>query len=354
MVLAALYAVMAVERRGLGRLDVRPPWLLDAALALAALVVLGLGLFRGVAAWLPAITVLPALAYLAQAPRRARLALRVLVPLAILQMLHVYPVPGAQKSWALVVMCAPCVVALWAGLRGLPAWPTTTRASRVLAGGALCVVVVVAAGQWPGKAWHDYLDARPLRLRGTRFIRLPVDEASLLQDLTDVIRRRCDTFYAAPGFAGLYVFTGLPTPTGQLANLAGVLDAREQRDIASQLGALEEQGRRVCIVRDQSYFRQWLDSSYGTGPLGVAVARYQRTVDRVGRYTISRYGRPPAKPKGGADVCVVAPDPSARDRVAPTGARARGTRPGGGSVRRSSRAATLRSRHRAPRRLPMR
>jgi 4-amino-4-deoxy-L-arabinose transferase-like glycosyltransferase len=292
--LAVLYAVMAVRRRGLERLAVQPPWLLDAALALAALIVLGLGLFGGVAAWLPAIAVLPALAYLAHAPRRARLALRVLVPVAILQMLHVYPVPGAQKSWALVAICAPCVIALWAGVRALPAWRATTRAARVLTGGALCVVLVIAAGPRPDEAWRDYLDARPLRLPGTHLIRLSAHDVVELRELVDVIRNRCDAFYSAPGFAGLYILTGLPAPTGQLANFPGVLNEREQRDLASQLHALEQQGARVCIVRHERDFRGWLRSSYGNGPLGEAVARYQRRVGRVNLYTVSRLGPAPA------------------------------------------------------------
>src|SRR5205814_412553 len=91
------------------------PWLLNVALGLAGLYVLGLGLLQGsfsILNWLPSIALIPALALLADAPPRIRLGLRFLVPVAILQVLHSYPVVGSQRVWGLVAICVPCVIAM--------------------------------------------------------------------------------------------------------------------------------------------------------------------------------------------------------------------------------------------------
>jgi hypothetical protein len=287
--LAALALVIAVRRRRPRFLDGSPPWLFDVALAVAGLAVLGLGLFGGIGGWLPAIVVLPCLAWLAGSQRKVRLALRFLVPLAILQLLHIYPVPGAQLSWGLVTMCVPCVVALWAGLRPLPFWRSTTPWMRVVAVGVLCVIGVAVADLWPATVWRDYRDATPLSLRGTGFIRIQPWHAQSLQSLARFVHKHCDTFYSAPGIASLYIYADVPAPTGQLANFPGVLDEREQRDIAQQLAGLDAH-ERVCIVRSVRGFPAWQASSYGNGPLGRAIAPYQDQIGKVGGFTVSLRG----------------------------------------------------------------
>lgn len=287
--LVGLFAVIA-RRQGRLWVDRRPLWLTAAALPVTGLLVLGLGLYGGPAAWLPAIVLLPAIAWLADYPRKVRLAFRFLVPLAILQMMHAYPVAGSQLAWGLVSMCVPCAIAIGAGLRRLAPWRNATVGTRVIAVGALCAVLSVTAAEWPLKSWHDYLKATPLDLPGARLIRVEPSLASTLQQLTQVVRKHCDTFYSTPGFDILYFYTQLPEPTGQLANWPGVLSVREQRDIAFSLGVLEHEHRRVCIVRDDHTYSRWKDSSYVHEPLGAAVAPFRRKVAHVDHYTVFRYG----------------------------------------------------------------
>jgi hypothetical protein len=296
--LVGLFAVIA-RRQGRLWVDRRPVWLTAAALPITGLIVLGLGLYGGPAAWLPAIVLLPAIAWLADYPRKVRLALRFLVPLAILQMMHAYPVAGSQRAWGLVTMCVPCAIAVGAGLQRLAPWRSTTVWTRAIAVGALCALIAVTAGEWPLKTWHDYVKATPLDLPGARLIRIDESVATTLQRLTKVVRKNCDTFYSTPGFDILYFYTQLPEPTGQLANWPGVLSVREQRDIAYQLRALERKHRRVCIVRDDKTYSRWQKSSYAKEPLGRAVAPFQRKVAQVDHYTVLKYGRASrAKPHG--------------------------------------------------------
>ncbi len=289
LTLVGAYLVMA-RRRGLLATSV-PPAFWNGGLAVVGASVLGLGLFGGTASWMPAIALLPMLAFLADVPRRVRIALRFLVPFAVLQMLHAYPVAGSQLAWGLVAMCVPCVIALGAGLKPLALWRATHAPARAIAVGALCVMIIATIGIWPVELWNNYLDAKALDLRGARLVRIDARSKQRLDDLTRVVRDHCDTFYSAPGLDSLYVFTGLPTPTGMLANWPGVLNEREQRELAQQLADLDA-NERVCIVRNVRSFRSWKASSYGRGPLGRAIAPYRRQVGNVEGFTVSLLGRP--------------------------------------------------------------
>ncbi len=270
-------------------------WVPNVAFGLAALYVLGLGTVGGVRtnslAWLPAIAMIPALAWLTAVPAKIRLVLRFLVPVAILQMLHAYPVAGLQRAWGAVAMCVPCVIAIAIATERLPLWLAAGRAERAALVGALGVVLVLTASVSPIAAWHDYEQATPLRLPGARLIRVGASEVVTLTRLTQVVKRDCDTFYAAPGLGSLYFFTKLPAPTGHLANWPGVLNEREQRDVAADLARLSSSGKRVCIVRDLHRQKEWLQSSYGKGPLGKSLARYRAPLAVVGHFSVSGEGR---------------------------------------------------------------
>jgi hypothetical protein len=273
-------------------------WLPNAALGVAALWVLGLGLglfsgqFVPFVQWLPGIALLPALVWVSEVPPKLRLVLRFLVPVAILQILHAYPVAGSQSAWAVVAMTVPCIVALAIAAERLPLWQLAGRGARALAVVVLGTIVFVGAGASPVKAWHTYETSTALGLRGARWIRVNSALAVDLNQLTTVVRRDCDTFYSAPGFDSLYIYTGLPTPTGLLANWPGVLSDKEQRELVGDLTRARLSGKRVCIVRNLRRQKDWLESRYGKGPLGRGLASYQRRVARVGNYSISLYNQP--------------------------------------------------------------
>jgi hypothetical protein len=296
--IAVAYVVLAHAENRDGR-PFTSPGLSSAALGLAGLYVLELGVQKGpfpFLNWLPGIAMLPALALLAGAPARMRLVLRFLVPVVILQSLHAYPVVGAQRVWGLVAICVPCVIAMAVAADRLALWQRASRGARALTIGALSLVFLVVGATWPVNLWHAYATETPLNLPGSRLVRSTEARVVGLRKLTTVVRQRCDTFYAAPGFGSLYIFTGLPTPTGMLANWPGVLDDREQRELASQLATLSASGARVCIVRDLDRQQEWLQSSYGKGPLGKSLAQYKARIATVSHYSVSVQGKAP-KPR---------------------------------------------------------
>ena len=104
-------------------------------------------------------------------------------------------------------------------------------------------------------------------------MRLPPDDVRTIRYSTAAVRRDCDTFYAAPGYDSLYLYTGLPAPTGFLAILPGALDTEEQQKLARQLADLDVVNG-VRVLRDQSRATYW-SYNYGNGPLAQALAGYE-------------------------------------------------------------------------------
>ena len=296
-ILITALAVIAVSARRIGIDQLLPPKSPIRYLALSAaalfVLVLGIDTFRNYGygtfgAWLPAIVLLPALALIADVPPKIRLALRLIVPIAILQVLHAYPVAGSQIEWATVVMFVPCAIALAAGMDGLRMWREASRSLRGFAVGSLCVVVALTAALWPLAVWVNYYDLSPLHLPGAQLVRVAPQSAYELQQLTYVVKKNCDTFYSVPGLDSLYIYSGLPTPTGQLANWPGALTDSQEQEVASELSHLEATGERVCIVRNLNspYYAWNPGGSEANRPIGKLIRQYQRVIAIIGRSSL--------------------------------------------------------------------
>jgi len=237
------------------------------------------------ATWLPAIVLIPALSLLADVEPRKRLALRLVVPIAILQVLQAYPVAGSQRAWATVVVFVPCAIALAAGIEGLGMRRDAHAALRGFAVGSLCIIVMVAFGQWPVGKWEEYSDNVSLGLPGTQMIRVNPLVGDGLRQLTDVVKKNCDTFYSVPGVDSLYIYTGIPAPSGQLANWAGMLTQSQEQEVSSTLKHLQVTGRRVCIVRVLNGENSQAWGSIGSEanrPIGKLIRQYERVIATIG------------------------------------------------------------------------
>jgi hypothetical protein len=270
------------------------------ALSAAALFVMGLGvdslfgILQLFGAWLPSIVLLPALTLVTDVPPRIRLALRFIVPIAILQVLHAYPVAGSQAAWATVLVFVPCAIALASGMDGLSMWRVAHPALRASVVGSLCFVVALTVGLWPPSLWVSYHDLQSLHLPGAQLVRVDPQFGQELRRLTSVVKKNCDTFYSVPGLDSLYIYTGLPAPTGQLANWAGMLTDSQEREVVSELSRLQATGKRVCIVRNlTSPYDAWNPGgSEANRPIGQFIQRYQRVIATFGPMTYT-LGMPP-------------------------------------------------------------
>jgi len=293
IVTLAVLLTMLVRRRERADAPFGPAWLPTAALGFAGLAVLSLATLQSYYArylsWLPAIVLIPTFAWMADVPERQRLVLRFLVPLAILEMLHAYPVAGSQTQWGLVTMCVPCVIAIAIAMQRVTIWQEAGPVVRATVIIVLGLIFVLGPDLSPVTEWAKYRTLTALDLPGTDLVRLPPDQVQEFRQLTAVVRAQCDTFYAAPGFDSLYLYTALPAPTGFLSSFGGALTTGEQRELAHQLATLVARGTRVCILRDVNRFDMWT-SAYGNGPIVTALGQYQSPVAQVGSWTISRFG----------------------------------------------------------------
>ena len=89
-------------------------------------------------------------------PEPQRLASWFPATVVILQILHVYPIPGSQASWGLVVMCVPCAIAVGIAMQQVPSWRQAPPVAQTFAIAALGLVFLVGAGLSPISDWHSY------------------------------------------------------------------------------------------------------------------------------------------------------------------------------------------------------
>jgi hypothetical protein len=289
LTVAGIGAAIAFRSASKDTVRAQASWL-HATLAGFALWILGLAVTTYVAGyttarWLPILVVLPAIAFCCEGSQSIRLALRLTVVLAILQVLVAYPVAGSQVGWGTVAVGVPCAIALAAGVDYSRAWRESGVFIRGGATAFVCIAIIVAMGMMPTTIWKAYADTPSFGLPGTGLMRVDPAAAAPIREAVRQIRAHCDTFYGVPNLNSFYVFTGLPAVTGIVVNggPAG-LTAEQQRQVIDALAEKTKAGQRVCILRD---------SSQGVvltpGPFADALNQYVKVVASSGTYTIARH-----------------------------------------------------------------
>jgi len=259
-------------------------WIL--VLGLTGLAVLGLGSFGSFAEWLPIIVLIPALCRFVDSESTVSSVLVLTVAVAILQVLHAYPVAGSQVAWSTVAMFLPCSIAVGVALHRSSEWRRTAAAVRAAATLSTCAFLVVGAGFWPIAIWHDYLADPPLRLPGTSLIRLDPSTTATLQLTTSFLTQHCDTFYSVPPSDSFYIYTKIPSPSGLTVSNYGIYNTEEQLEIVAALNSAASRGERVCILRESSGYPAWAASTTGTGPLGTEVNAFDEQIGVISNYSI--------------------------------------------------------------------
>jgi hypothetical protein len=288
LTVGGIYVAVAVRSLPIESVRAKANWAYG-ALAVAGFWVLGLGVTFGArgglaAPWLPALVLLPAIAFVGDSPESTRLALRCLVLLAALQILVAYPVAGSQVAWGTAAMVAPCAVAIAVGIDHFSLWHNAGRFGKGIAAGFACLAVILASSVWPPGVWKTYLNYPKLNLAGTSLMRIDPDLTLELQQLVQAIHLQCDTFYGVPDENSLYVFSGMPAFTGMLADRPNGLSVSQQEQVVNALQQKTAAGERVCVVRDASQGNELV-----AGPLNDALDQYQNVVETVGNYTIARH-----------------------------------------------------------------
>jgi hypothetical protein len=205
------------------------------------------------------------LAWLSAVPERLTpeaAFVRALIPaLAILQVLHGYPVPGSQLAWGQLLLVIVGGICVGDGLREISA-DTGSPAPRSRALPITASAVVLLFGLWLSlKPFHRYSDevalayssGVPLDLPGASRLRLQPAQAEQLRSLSGALRRNCRTFLTMPGLDSLYLFTGEPPPVELSGPWMYFLSESDQRRIVQRVTPM----RGLCVVRSGSAGFVW-------------------------------------------------------------------------------------------------
>jgi len=175
-----------------------------------------------------------------------------LVWLAVIEPLQVYPVHGSQLLLGSLVHVLCGVVCLadaatWARTLLPLSWQRPAQASATVATMALTLWFAVS---WRNSMAAPYRSGVPLDLPGATRLRLPRQQADTLRRLVDTISQRCDATFAFPGFASLYFWSGRTPPTLDLiTHQIRLVTPERQEAIVSVLARSE----RACFVRGPGF-----------------------------------------------------------------------------------------------------
>ncbi|HEY7456377.1 MAG TPA: hypothetical protein VH703_03795 [Solirubrobacterales bacterium] len=196
--------------------------------------------------------------------------LRVLLPaVAVVGVLGVYPVPGAQVGIASLMFVPVGALCLTDALASLRTWSAARgelarvrfEAAAPVAVAALAGMLALAVVFLPAITnWIEYRDKVPLSFSGAGQVRLTPEEVDEYEGVVEFIERnRCTTFVGYPNVDSLYLWTGIepPRPYAPGAWITA-LDEEEQNRILAQV----RRSPRPCAFRNEAVAGGWL----GTRP----------------------------------------------------------------------------------------
>jgi hypothetical protein len=217
---------------------------------------------------------------------RRRLAFWGLAAVALLQVLHAFPVAGSQLAWA-TFLCVPVLaVGLWEAGAVARQSPVIAGRRLTLAGAAvLGAAALFTLGQLGNAGWNRWRTSRPLDLPGGEHIRLDGTTRQALRLLNLNASIHADVLFSRQGMYSHNLWSGVPTPTTQNAtHWFWLLNETQQREIAARLAAVP----RTALITSQSIDRFMIDFKIPvTGPLQDFVQAHYEPLFRYGDFTFS-------------------------------------------------------------------
>jgi hypothetical protein len=218
--------------------------------------------------------------------------LRALIPgLALLQLLHGYPVAGSQLGSGLLLLVVAGGICIGDGIEELSRLETRL-APDPRAWRGLALLPVVAFALWfvltPLRQFNSdqgdlYEAGVPLDLPGAERVRLGPDRVGQLQDLVAGIREHCRSFLTIPGMNSLYLWTEQGPPTGMNGtDWMWFFDTAQQQAIVDQVRGMDG----LCVVRNDALIDFW-EGGHGAVPDRPLVRFITRNFKVAFRYPIT-------------------------------------------------------------------
>jgi hypothetical protein len=203
---------------------------------------------------------------------------------ALLQVLHAFPVAGSQLAWA-TFLCVPVLVAGMFELRSvLPGLLPKSGRRLVQAGGmVMTVAAITQLGLLAHTGWLRYVDSRPLDLPGANDIRLDGKTRQALRLLSLNASIHADLLFSRQGMFSHNLWSGIPTPTAQNAtHWFWLLNADRQREIVDRLAATPRTALITCQSLDAFLVKKNIPV---TGPLQDFLQRHYHPLFEYGDFT---------------------------------------------------------------------
>ncbi len=154
---------------------------------------------------------------------------------AVLQVLHAFPVAGSQLAWGTFLLVPLFVSGLvdaaeHAARRLARPWVETALAALALA------IAAGHGGLLAQRGWRQWVACEPLNLAGAEMIRPPESTRCALRILTANAQIHADVLFSRPGMYGFNLWSGVPTPTERNAtHWFWLLSPEEQAAVVARL-----------------------------------------------------------------------------------------------------------------------
>ena len=190
--------------------------------------------------------------------------------LAVLQVMHVYPVAGSQPAWAQFLFAMVGAICVADGLDELGV-VGRLRAPGFRHWRALAAVPVVVFGAWFClQPLRDFASAADTTYRagvsvgqpGAERLRLSEAQVAQLGQVTEGLQRHCSTYISLPGLNTPYLLTGQPVPTVLSGPWPFFFDDDEQRRVLEQVEPIAD----LCVLEKPDVLAFWAGFSGGAVP----------------------------------------------------------------------------------------
>ena len=211
----------------------------------------------------------------------------VLIFVAVMQTLQIFPIPGTQVAYGTFLMIIVAVLCLHDAHQEIRRrMPSDLVAQRLLTivPAILAVLLIGICLSRTVAAYHTYQRQIPLDLAGAARIRLPADEVAAYTFLTRGVQTDCDELFSLPGLYSFNFWSQTPTPSGFNATawMTLLTDAQQHKVIADLQTAA-----RPCVIYHQPLTQSWLrDQPLSASPLAEYIRRNFAAERQTGEYQL--------------------------------------------------------------------
>jgi hypothetical protein len=223
---------------------------------------------------------------------------RTLLPaLAVLQVLHAYPVAGSQLGWSTVLLMVVGAMCIANGARGLLASirVASPRGPSTLLGSVGAAALILFLGtDYLYRPWEQarstYKELTPLMLHGASRIVVRPLRAERFREISAALKTRCTAVVMLPGMNSFYLWSNVEPPTGFNATAWMFMFSDElQQRIVDRVEHIDG----LCLLRNRPQEALWArPRAFREGPLLRFMSRGFEQIDRFGPFELSRRNAP--------------------------------------------------------------